>query len=298
MIFTKQSWELAPQDFSGDLWKGMEKQIELVAKNCYGAQHNITDSSYAKFVEGLVNSKHYAPLEFGEVYLCLSQIRGSSHSQSSLANFFDKSAYSKITNQEFISTNYRVLVENGLTELLDYAVVPTEYHLRQRTVKLITNRQIMAEITRHRSASFCIESSRYCNYTKSKFGSSLTFITPEWCNHDFTEITGTYAAKKRQILEFYESHPDEKKTYLWLMGALEDEDYYFGMIEEGFPVEYAAQGISNRVKTSIYVSAYAGVQGEGWNHIFDLRSSTALTGKPHSQMVELMDPIKECFAKL
>ena len=34
------------------------------------------------------------------------------------------------------------------------------------------------DITRHRHASFSIESTRWCNYSKGKFGNELTFINP------------------------------------------------------------------------------------------------------------------------
>lgn len=36
------------------------------------------------------------------------------------------------------------------------------------------------DITRHRLASFSIESTRYCNYSKDKFGNEISFIEP--CN--------------------------------------------------------------------------------------------------------------------
>ena len=35
-------------------------------------------------------------------------------------------------------------------------------------------------MTRHRAFSFMQESTRYCNYSKDKFGNELTFIIPQW----------------------------------------------------------------------------------------------------------------------
>lgn len=46
------------------------------------------------------------------------------------------------------------------------------------TVKFITDRGISHEIVRHRIASYSQESSRYCNYSKDKFGNEITFINP------------------------------------------------------------------------------------------------------------------------
>lgn len=46
------------------------------------------------------------------------------------------------------------------------------------TVKIICDRGVTHEIVRHRIASYSQESTRYCNYSKDKFGGELTFIKP------------------------------------------------------------------------------------------------------------------------
>lgn len=46
------------------------------------------------------------------------------------------------------------------------------------SVRIICDRGVSHEWVRHRIASFSQESTRYCNYQKSKFGSELTFIRP------------------------------------------------------------------------------------------------------------------------
>lgn len=50
------------------------------------------------------------------------------------------------------------------------------------TVKLICDIGVYKDITRHRIASFSIESTRYCNYSKDKFNNEINFIQP--CNID------------------------------------------------------------------------------------------------------------------
>ena len=50
------------------------------------------------------------------------------------------------------------------------------------TVKFTCDRGVSHELVRHRLASFAQESTRYCNYTKNKFGNELTFIIPSWLN--------------------------------------------------------------------------------------------------------------------
>ncbi len=54
------------------------------------------------------------------------------------------------------------------------------------TVRICCDVGAYKDITRHRLASFSIESTRYCNYSKDKFGSEISFIEP--CNIDDTEL--------------------------------------------------------------------------------------------------------------
>src|SRR6478736_2999262 len=55
------------------------------------------------------------------------------------------------------------------------------------TFKVTCSRACMAQWTRHRHMSFSIESQRYCNYSKDKFGGEITFIRPPNFNNLTTE---------------------------------------------------------------------------------------------------------------
>ena len=48
------------------------------------------------------------------------------------------------------------------------------------TVKFVCDRGVSHEIVRHRMASYCQESTRYCNYSKDVFGSEITVIRPSF----------------------------------------------------------------------------------------------------------------------
>lgn len=52
------------------------------------------------------------------------------------------------------------------------------------TVKFICDRGVSHEIVRHRLASYCQESTRYCNYGKDQFGSEITVIEPCYLNEN------------------------------------------------------------------------------------------------------------------
>ena len=61
------------------------------------------------------------------------------------------------------------LIRNGHEAMLEHSIL---------TVKFTVDRGISHEIVRHRLASFAQESTRYCNYSNSKFDSQITVIDP------------------------------------------------------------------------------------------------------------------------
>ena len=191
MKLIKQSFEFINQtDFS---LVGIKKHIERCARVSYKSENKITDTSYEKFVNMLESRGHNRPLEFGTVYLTL---RGDDH--DALRNIFvyTDNPWTKIRRQliktesdsntyvvlDHITTNYRVIVENHLEEDLKYLCEPTEYHYKRYTAHMILDRGVMDEFRTHVGLSHLAESTRYCNYSKDKFGNELTFIKPCWLN--------------------------------------------------------------------------------------------------------------------
>ena len=58
-----------------------------------------------------------------------------------------------------------------------YAKDTISHHLTH-TVRFVCDRGVSHELVRHRVASFAQESTRYCNYSKDKFGNEITVIKP------------------------------------------------------------------------------------------------------------------------
>jgi thymidylate synthase (FAD) len=160
--------------------QGVKKQIELAGRTCYKSEDKITDTSCEEFVQRMVNSGHGAMLEHGTVYLYLP-VDDSNFSE--LVEKYTKNKYTKVNQKQFITTNYRVLVENEWLDDLQYLCEPTEHHEKRVTVKFICDRGVSHEFVRHRTMSFAQESTRYCNYCKSKFNNELIFIIPEWVQY-------------------------------------------------------------------------------------------------------------------
>lgn len=131
------------------------------------------------------------------------------------------------------------------------------------SVRIICDRGVSHEIVRHRIASYSQESTRYCNYSKEKFGKELTFIKP--C--------------------FWE---EESVLYeIWLEQMQEIENCYNAMIEKGALPQEARSILPNSLKTEIVVT----MNLREWRHFFKLRTSE----RAHPQMREVALKILQEF---
>ena len=177
---------ITPQRY---LEENILKHIELCGKTCYKSENNITDDSYKRFVDMIKTNHHNSVLEHGTVYLFTTcDVSAAESFNHSIAYKYSKNPYSVVTTDGmmdlqglYITTNYRVIVENGweddLRYLVDEPIKP--YHVERHTFRITCSRAIANEVVRHRQMSFSQESTRYCNYSKDKFGKELTFIIPE-----------------------------------------------------------------------------------------------------------------------
>lgn len=243
----------------GNTIQDIYKHIELCGRTCYKSEDKMTENSAELFVRRMMNSKHTAMLEHGTVYLCADD--------EMLDKYIDNK-YSKVKqhmNTRYVTTNLRVIVENDWTEDLEYLCQPTEYHAKRHTVKLTTSLHVYKDLTRHRTMSFAIESTRFCNYSKGKFGSELTFINPCWPTDD----------------PAFESTLERIETS------------YIQLIEHGWQAQQAAELLPQCVKADVIITGFE----DDWNHIFDLRS-LGTTGAPHPEVERIITPImKEFYEK-
>jgi thymidylate synthase (FAD) len=190
MKLIKQSFQFVNQ--KGFTLKDIYKHIEYCARISYKSQDKITDTSYEKFVNMLESRGHDRPLEFGTVYLSRTSQKEDN------MEWLDKYAYNpwskfsfgngstringELRNTVYVTTNYRVIKEHHWEDDLQYLCEPTEYHHKRYTVHMILDRGVMDEFRTHVGLSHLAESTRYCNYSKDKFGNEITFIKPCWLN--------------------------------------------------------------------------------------------------------------------
>ena len=102
--FIKPSFEIILQDCTDPV--GFEKQIERIGRTCYKSADKITEYSYEGFVDRMIQSKHFAVLEHGTIYLQFSIENGS------ILGHYLNNKYSKCiikNNVAYITTNYNVI---------------------------------------------------------------------------------------------------------------------------------------------------------------------------------------------
>ena len=228
----------------------------------------------------MIKSGHGAMLEHGTVYLT---IPNKNVSRSLLIYYCERNPYSKVVwtdTNVYITTNYRVIIENNWNNYLEYITAPTEFHIKRTTVKFICDRGISHEFVRHRVFSFAQESTRYCNYTKDKFNNELTFIIPCWIK-DLKE--GSYYA----YCEYHHSKNDASKR--WFDSCMSAEFVYINLIEEGWKPQEARTILPNSLKTELIMTGF----DSDWQHFFKLRCAP----NAHPQAKELADMLKDKFNK-
>jgi thymidylate synthase (FAD) len=256
--------------------EGVYKQIELAGRTCYKSEDKITEDSAKSFVDRMIKSKHGAMLEHGTVYLkgrAVYDDNGILEVPKNLfPDFFERNKYSivrKIESEDmcnwYITTNLRVIIENNLTECLEYICEPTEIHEKRITARFTCDRGVSHEIVRHRVMSFAQESQRYVGYDKEKFGGEVTFIKPHWYNEEFPACL------------------------TWIESLKRSEKEYLDLREMGLKPQDARGVLPNETKTEIIVTGFE----SDWEHFFSLRSPKYGAQGPHPNIAKLADELYE-----
>lgn len=267
--------------------EGVYKQIEKVGRVCYKSEDKITEDSAKPFVDRMIKSGHGAMLEHGTVYLAMP-MEAILPIEANGWGKYAKSPYSKgfkvceVGGQKrvAVTTNFRVLVENGWLDDLQYICEPTEYHERRVTVHFVCDRGVSHEFVRHRVMSFAQESTRYCNYSKDKFGNEITFIKPCFLDDSKLALYGPYHTVIR----------DKSPESIFIASLNNAEKDYIDLIDLGWKPQEARAVLPNALKTELVMTGFV----SDWQHFFDLRA-LGTTGAPHPQAKELAEPLMKEF---
>lgn len=131
------------------------------------------------------------------------------------------------------------------------------------TVKFVCDRGVSHEIVRHRMASYCQESTRYCNYSQDKFDNEITVIKPFFLD---------------------ENAPG---WLMWKRACKTAETAYFDLLDFGCTPQEARAVLPNSLKTELVMTANL----REWRHFLKLRTAKAA----HPQMREVAIPLLEDF---
>lgn len=241
---------------------GVYEAIRISAATCY--QTNVTKSKLTpkEFTENVILKKgHGRALEFGTVYLKIPT------SEKSLEKY-QENTYTKINYEKlsgilpsyngnrvhsigYVTTNMRVIMQgdyqsdydawkNGYDKNwlddLKYWCEPTEFHPKRPTFVMLLSRGASDDLRTHITLSSMCESTRWCNYSKGKYGSQLTGIKPYWIDFKTKEPVevktyGDGSVDNEQIRVLNE------KDYQFVASMALEEMEYMRHAEEGLQAQ-------------------------------------------------------------
>lgn len=250
------------------------KHIELCGRVCYRSYDKITPDSATKFVDRMIKSGHTSTLEHGTIYL-YREFDGNKLAEQDYdgwTQMYINNPYSVIRRtyrtdgvyQVYVTTNYRVIIENGLEDDLQYIVdQPMDHHKRRYTVRFVCDRGVSHEFVRHRHFSFTQESTRYCNYSKDKFGNEITFIKPCFLDDSKLALYGSYHTVMR----------DKSPESIFIASLNNAEKDYIDLIGLGWKPQQARAVLPNALKTELIMTGFA----SDWAHFLSSGTIVKLT---------------------
>ena len=268
------------------------KHMELCARTCYKSEDKITEDSARKFIDNVIVARgHTAMLEHGTVYLKIPygiMYDTGYFSNEAIATKYIDNPYSIVQNSQIydywcVTSNYRVLLQNGWLDDLQYLCEPTEYHVRRITVRFICDMGVAREFCRHRVFSFAQESTRYCNYSKAKFGKELNCIIPRWYKNMFEG--NSYNIELCHTYDLTISEGLSRTEAAWIQAMCEAESTYFGLLTEGEPAQQARNVLPLALKTELIMTG----TDEQWAGFFNLRCARDAHPQARELAIELRD---------
>lgn len=132
------------------------------------------------------------------------------------------------------------------------------------TIRMYCDIGVYKDLTRHRFASFSIESTRYCSYDKDKYGNEIKCINP--------------------------SYIEDKAVYEeWKKSMEEIEKRYMKMKELGATTDMCRLILPHSTAAEVTMTADI----REWKHILELRTSN----KAHPAIRQLLIPLLKYFQK-
>ena len=299
-----------------ELWKqeptleGAWNQIARATRVCYQSKprEGETDEAFvdrvilkpARNEDGSIDFDkcHGAMLEHGTIYLTIPRTSLVAHTIHYMHNIYSRALFGALfndDNNDYITTNMRVILENNWQDDLKFISAPT-YHARRTTFSVISDIGITRELNRHRVNSIAEQSTRYCTYSADKFGNEITYTDNDFLddcifnlNWDELYINSKYL---RKLCKDIANNEDDKWTaeHYYMFGLLATEFAYLGLKKNKVPNDIARQVLNLNTRSQAIYTAF----DYDWIHFIRLRADN-VSGKVHPNMKIIADKIKELF---
>ena len=158
----------------------------------------------------------------------------------------------ELSSEKFV----RMLIRLGHESVLEHSSV---------TVLLQCDRSTAQQLTRHRIASFTMQSQRYCNYSADRFGGEVTFVDPEMRCDDVAKL--------------------ESANLMWRSQVEASERAYFDLLGLGIAPEDARSVLPNSTACVLAITANL----REWRHIFKLRTECHAQHNIRDLMASVLD---------
>lgn len=187
---------------------GMYKAMAESAYICYATDPDSAKLSPKEFIDKIIiPNNHARVLEFGTVYLKIPWCH--TYETTQLVSFFRHNHWTEVKffgkaddPSWLITTNFRVIVENHLEDEMNMYFEYTSYHPKRYMAEFIASRGACFDFRTHVELSSIMESSRYCLYSKDKFGNELTYIDPYWkSENEYEFIMNKYKSHEKDYMD-------------------------------------------------------------------------------------------------
>lgn len=197
---------------------------------------------------------------------------------------------------KYFLNNYHIDKETLKDSVLQWMTEPTEDHEKRYTVRFTYHLAVARDINRHRVQSIGEESTRYCNYSKEKFGAELNIIEPVFFSdlakkRINSENQWSLKTMCRLIAQGRENEMDDIDMWRFVNLACEF-GYKYNVDVFKWTPQQASLMLPLDTKTCSVHTAFA----SDWIHFFNLRA-LGTTGAPRPSAKEVAWPLMEEFIK-
>lgn len=181
-----------------------------------------------------------------------------------------RTCYQSYDSSNELGNMTRMLIKNGHESVLEHFSI---------TIKAVMDIGAYKDLTRHRHASFSIESTRFCNYSRGKFGKELKFIDP--CN------IKKYDDTIRDVSFTEPFYTNEYKLWYNTMSFIEKQ--YLKMSSLGMKPDQLRLILPHSTAAEVCMTANL----REWRHILKLRTAKAAHPSVRQIMLIILNKFKE-----